>query len=70
MAVPLNAATMAPTTLTTLSSLLPFLGTQAPKLACYCDRYWAPLEDCRLPGAIQQRLPFLCPMDHVLDPIR
>ena len=43
--------------------------TQAPKLACYCDRYWTPLEDCRVPGASQQRLPFLCPMDYVLDPI-
>ena len=42
---------------------------QAPKLACYCDRYWTPLEDCRVPGASQQRLPFLCPMDYVLDPI-
>jgi hypothetical protein len=27
---------------------------------------WAPLEDCRLPGADQERLPFVCPMDYVL----
>lgn len=23
---------------------------------------WAPLEDCKLPGATQARLPFVCPM--------
>ncbi|KAL6754384.1 nucleotide-diphospho-sugar transferase-domain-containing protein [Haematococcus lacustris] len=40
-----------------------------PRIACYCDRYWGPLEDCRLPGAAQERLPFVCPMDYVLDPI-
>eukprot|EP00955_Chlamydomonas_euryale_P001806 20198-Chlamydomonas_euryale.AAC.5 len=42
---------------------------QMPRIACYCDRYWMPLDDCRLPGATQQRLPFVCPMDYVLDPI-
>lgn len=40
-----------------------------PRLACYCDRYWTPLDNCSLPGAKQQRLPFQCPMDYVLDPI-
>lgn len=40
-----------------------------PKFTCYCDRYWMPLDDCRLPGALKQRLPFECPMDYVLDPI-
>lgn len=29
-------------------------------------QYWAPLEDCRIPGALQERLPFMCPMDYVL----
>ncbi|GIL81772.1 hypothetical protein Vretifemale_10771 [Volvox reticuliferus] len=40
-----------------------------PKLACYCDKYWTELDQCRVPGATQTRIPFLCPMDHVLDPI-
>ncbi|KAG2439915.1 hypothetical protein HYH02_010544 [Chlamydomonas schloesseri] len=40
-----------------------------PKLACYCDKYWTELDKCRVPGAGQTRIPFLCPMDHVLDPI-
>ncbi|GFR49885.1 hypothetical protein Agub_g11989 [Astrephomene gubernaculifera] len=40
-----------------------------PPLACYCDKYWTELEQCRVPGAFQTRIPFLCPMDHVLDPI-
>ncbi|GLC41336.1 hypothetical protein PLESTM_001185000 [Pleodorina starrii] len=40
-----------------------------PKLACYCDKYWTELDKCRVPGATQTRIPFLCPMDHVLDPI-
>jgi hypothetical protein len=40
-----------------------------PKFTCYCDRYWMPLDDCRIPGALKQRLPFECPMDYVLDPI-
>lgn len=41
----------------------------APRIACYCDRYWTPLENCRVPGAIQTRLPYTCPQDHVLDPL-
>lgn len=39
-----------------------------PRLACYCDRYWTDLDKCRVPGAFQERIPFQCPMDHVLDP--
>ena len=60
-----------------LESVIPALGLSLlfnrsyimPKLACYCDRFWTPLDDCRVPGARQQRLPFQCPMDYVLDPI-
>lgn len=39
-----------------------------PKLMCYCDRYWGPVDACRIPGAPQTRLPFVCPLDHVLEP--
>ncbi|KAG2482950.1 hypothetical protein HYH03_018175 [Edaphochlamys debaryana] len=39
-----------------------------PKLACYCDKYWTELDKCRVPGALQTRIPYLCPMDHVMDP--
>lgn len=39
-----------------------------PKLQCFCDRYWGPLDRCRLPGATKLRLPFICPMDHILEP--
>ena len=35
---------------------------------CYCDRYWAPVEQCRIPGALALNLPFVCPLDHVLVP--
>lgn len=38
------------------------------QLTCWCDRYWGPVERCRLPGARQTRLPFVCPMDHILEP--
>ena len=40
-----------------------------PKFTSYCDRYWTPLDDCRVPGALSQRLPFEAPMDYILDPI-
>lgn len=33
----------------------------APPFACYCDRYWTPLDKCRVPGAYTERIPFLCP---------
>jgi hypothetical protein len=39
-----------------------------PKLQCYCDRYWGPLHRCRLPGANKLRLPFACPLDHIMEP--
>lgn len=39
-----------------------------PKLMCYCDRYWGPVHECRVPGAVQTRLPFVCPLDHILEP--
>eukprot|EP00192_Tetraselmis_astigmatica_P008881 CAMPEP_0117652350 /NCGR_PEP_ID=MMETSP0804-20121206/2579_1 /TAXON_ID=1074897 /ORGANISM="Tetraselmis astigmatica, Strain CCMP880" /LENGTH=607 /DNA_ID=CAMNT_0005458389 /DNA_START=187 /DNA_END=2010 /DNA_ORIENTATION=+ len=39
-----------------------------PRLLCFCDRYWGPVEDCRVPGAFATRLPFTCPMDHILEP--
>jgi hypothetical protein len=35
---------------------------------CFADRYWGPLEKGRIPGARATRLPFVCPMDHVLVP--
>lgn len=40
------------------------------QLYCFCDRYWAPLEDCHLPGSSNFTFPFICPLDHVLQPIR
>jgi hypothetical protein len=39
-----------------------------PKLQCYCDRYWGPVDRCRIPGAFKMQLPFVCPMDHILEP--
>lgn len=39
-----------------------------PKLLCYCDRYWGPVERCRLPGATRMQLPFICPLDHIFEP--
>ena len=41
-----------------------------PRFACYCDRHWTRLERCRVPGAEMARLPFACPLDHVLAPDR
>ena len=40
----------------------------SPQLLCFCDRYWGPVEACRIPGATSTRLPFVCPMDHILEP--
>eukprot|EP00887_Chlorella_sp_A99_P003129 scaffold9.g3129.t1 len=39
-----------------------------PKLLCLCDRYWGPVEYCQVPGAFKLRLPYTCPLDHVLEP--
>ncbi|KAI3429380.1 hypothetical protein D9Q98_005475 [Chlorella vulgaris] len=39
-----------------------------PKLLSWCDRYWGPVEFCQVPGAFKSRLPFVAPMDHVLEP--
>eukprot|EP00798_Chlamydomonas_sp_ICE-L_P028760 gene28760-31942_t len=59
-----------------LASIFPSLGMSylfnrsliLPKVACFCDRYWQALDMCRLPGALKQRLPFVAPMDYVLQP--
>jgi len=40
-----------------------------PHMWCYCDKYWHRLDECAVPNARgAQPLPFLCPMDHVVDP--
>lgn len=39
-----------------------------PKLLAWCDRYWGPLEFCQVPGAFKTRLPFVAPMDHMMEP--
>jgi hypothetical protein len=38
-----------------------------PKMLCYCDFLWKEMRACRVGGAESMRLPFDCPMDHVLD---
>ena len=40
-----------------------------PKMYCWCDRFWNPMDDCRLPGVPKEQLPlpFHCPFDHVYD---
>lgn len=40
-----------------------------PKMMCYCDRFWNPMVDCRMPGVSREQLPlpFHCPFDHVYD---
>jgi len=38
-----------------------------PRLLCYCDYMWKEMKSCRVGGAESMRLPFDCPMDHVLD---
>ncbi len=38
-----------------------------PRLLCYCDYMWKEMRACRVGGAESMRLPFDCPMDHVLD---
>jgi hypothetical protein len=36
-------------------------------MLCYCDYMWKEMKSCRVGGAESMRLPFDCPMDHVLD---
>ena len=36
-------------------------------MLCYCDFMWKEMRNCRVGGAETMRLPFDCPMDHVLD---
>jgi len=40
-----------------------------PKMMCWCDRFWNPMNDCRMPGvsSAQHPMPFHCPFDHVYD---
>jgi len=38
-----------------------------PRMLCYCDFMWKEMKACRVGGAETMRLPFECPMDHVLD---
>ena len=38
-----------------------------PRMLCYCDFMWKEMKACRVGGAETMRLPFDCPMDHVLD---
>ena len=38
-----------------------------PRMLCYCDYMWKEMKACRVGGAESMRLPFDCPMDHVLD---
>lgn len=43
--------------------------TTARARRCYCDKYWHRLDQCAIPSATSsQPLPFVCPMDHVIDP--
>jgi len=40
-----------------------------PTLWCYCDKFWHRLDKCAIPSAASsQPLPFVCPLDHVVDP--
>ena len=40
-----------------------------PTLWCYCDKFWHRLDKCAIPSAgSSQPLPFVCPLDHVIDP--
>ena len=38
-----------------------------PRMLCYCDFMWKEMKACRVGGAETMRLPFDCPMDHVMD---
>ena len=58
-----------------ISQLRPLLGIAKalgralilPRMLCYCDFMWKEMQNCRVGGAESMRLPFDCPMDHVLD---
>ena len=40
-----------------------------PTFWCYCDKFWHRLDKCAIPSATtSQQLPFVCPLDHVIDP--
>lgn len=39
-----------------------------PELRCYCERFWWLLQDCRVAGAEDMALPFVCPFDFVFEP--
>ena len=40
-----------------------------PTMYCYCDKFWHRVDACAIPQAGgHQPLPFVCPMDHVMDP--
>ncbi|KAI8466915.1 MAG: hypothetical protein J3K34DRAFT_482887 [Monoraphidium minutum] len=59
-------------------------GLLLPRFLCFCDKHWLGVERCRLPGADmvqyaharagrecgRERLPFPCPLDHVMAPER
>lgn len=55
-------------TIRTLFALGTALGRAVvmPKLYCGMDRWWAP-HDGIIPGASSLDLPFVCPLDHVMD---
>ena len=38
-----------------------------PTLWCACDRYWWTVDDCRIPGAKHMALPYVCPLDYLID---
>lgn len=38
-----------------------------PKAYCYCDRSWSPLKRCRLQEVPGMKMPFECPLDHIIN---
>ena len=38
-----------------------------PPAWCYCDIFWGGMRGCRVQAASSMRLPFECPLDHVLE---
>ena len=38
-----------------------------PQPYCHCDRGWSPLKRCRMLEVPSMRLPFACPLDHVIN---
>ena len=39
-----------------------------PQMWCYCDKFWSRLNGCTISEArSSQPLPFVCPMDHVVE---